>query len=99
MLKEVIRIFSIFTLEYVFMKSKLTLSIDSSLMEDINRKAKLDRSINLSKMIEEFLKTEFKPPKHKKKSVVSSLRGIIKETPETINWKKDKEDRLIKKHS
>jgi hypothetical protein len=80
------------------MKSKLTLSIESTLMEEINRKAKLDKSINLSKMVEKFLEAEFKFSKQKKKSVVSSLRGILKETPETIDWKKDKEDRLTKKY-
>ncbi len=80
------------------MKVKLTLSIDASLMETINRKAQLNKKINLSKMVEKFLQEEFKISKHKNKSVVSTLRGILKETPETIDWKKDKEDRLLKKH-
>jgi hypothetical protein len=80
------------------MKVKLTLSIDASLMETINRKAQLNKKINLSKMVEKFLQEEFKISKHKNKSVVSTLRGILKETPETIEWKKDKDDRLILKH-
>ena len=80
------------------MKSKLTLSIDSSLMEEINKKAKLNKNINLSKMVEKFLQDQFKPSKPKSKSVVSSLRGILKDVPETFDWKKDKEDRLVKKY-
>ncbi len=79
------------------MKSKLTLSIDADLIKEINQRAKLNKDINLSKMVEIFLFNQFKKP-HKKKSLVKGMRGILKETPETLNWKKDKEQRLIKKY-
>lgn len=80
------------------MKSKLTLSIDADLMNEINQRAKLDKQINLSKMVENFLFNHFKAPDKKSDSVVSRMRGILKETPETLNWKKDKEERLLKKY-
>jgi len=79
------------------MKSKLTLSIDSELMNDINQKAKLNKSINLSKMVERFLFDHFKTAQ-KDQGVVSRMRGILTEDPGTINWKKDKEERLSKKY-
>ncbi len=87
------------------MKTKLTLTIDAALMEDINKKAKLNKSINLSQMVERFLYQEFKPGQGKTKSTVKSLRGILRET-ETIKnlptgqagWKQEKINRLSKKH-
>ena len=80
------------------MKSKLTLSIDADLMNEINQRAKLNKQINLSKMVEGFLFSHFKAPAKETDSVVSRMRGILKETPETLNWQKDKEERLIKKY-
>ncbi len=80
------------------MKSKLTLSIDSELMNEINQKAKLNKKINLSKMVENFLISQFKTSVTKSNGIVGSMRGILKETPETLNWKKDKEERLSSKH-
>lgn len=44
------------------MKSKLTLSIDADLMNEINQRAKLNKQINLSKMVENFLFNHFKAP-------------------------------------
>ncbi len=78
------------------MKSKLTLSIDSELMENINQKAKLDKTINLSKMVESYLQQAFRA--NEKKSSISSLRGILKETDELNDWKQDKINRLSKKY-
>lgn len=80
------------------MKTKLTLSIDAALMEEINHKAKLKKHINLSQMVERFLLDEFKPFAKKKKSLVSSLRGILKETDEIQDWKQEKMNRLAKKY-
>lgn len=80
------------------MKTKLTLSIDADLMDDINKKAKLNKSINLSQMVERFLYNEFKPGHAKPKSTVKSLRGILKETAAIKNWKQEKINRLSKKH-
>jgi len=79
------------------MKSKLTLSIDSDLMENINQKAKLDKTINLSKMVERYLKQAFQTTE-KKRSNISSLRGVLKETNELKDWKQDKINRLSKKY-
>ncbi|HXL55848.1 MAG TPA: DUF6364 family protein [Chitinophagaceae bacterium] len=80
------------------MKTKLTLTIDAALMEDINKKAKLNKSINLSQMVERFLYQEFKPEQGKTKSTVKSLRGILRETETIKNWKQEKINRLSKKH-
>ena len=79
------------------MKSKLTLSIDADLMENINQKAKLDKTINLSKMVEGYLQQAFQATE-KKTSSISSLKGILKETDELTNWKQDKLNRLSKKY-
>ncbi|MBC7651274.1 MAG: hypothetical protein H7101_05950 [Deinococcales bacterium] len=79
------------------MKSKLTLSIDSDLMENINQKAKLDKTINLSKMVEGYLQQAFQVTE-KKKASISSLKGILKETEELNNWKQAKTNRLTKKY-
>ena len=80
------------------MKTKLTLTIDAALLEDINKKAKLNKSINLSQMVERFLYQEFKPEQGKTKSTVKSLRGILRETETIKNWKQEKINRLSKKH-
>ena len=80
------------------MKTKLTLSIDADLMEDINRKTKLNKSINLSQMVERFLSEEFKRKTAGTKSTVKSLRGILKETDTIRNWKQEKIKRLSEKH-
>ena len=79
------------------MKSKLTLSIDSDLMENINQKAKLDKTINLSKMVEGYLQQAFQA-NGKTKLSISSLKGILKETEELNNWKQAKTNRLTKKY-
>ena len=70
------------------MKSKLTLSIDSELMNEINQKAKLNKKINLSKMVENFLISQFKTSVTKSNGIVGSMRGILKETPETLKTPK-----------
>lgn len=80
------------------MKSKLTLSIDTALMDEINRRAKLNKRINLSKMVEVFLQSQFNKPKQTSNNVVSKMRGILQETPETLNWKNERVTRLKKKH-
>lgn len=80
------------------MKTKLTLTIDATLMEEINKKAKLNKSINLSQMVERFLYKEFKPEQERTKSTVKSLRGILRETEAIKNWKQEKINRLSKKH-
>jgi hypothetical protein len=66
-------------------------------MEEINGKAKLNKQINLSQMVERFLFNEFKPKSNGKKSV-SELRGILKVNDEMNNWKQDKINRLAKKY-
>lgn len=88
----------IFVLKYVDMKSKLTLSIDASLMQEINRRARLNKKINLSKMIEVFLQSQFNDTKNLSSSVISKFRGILRETPETIDWKQERLNRIKKKH-
>ncbi|MBV4356013.1 DUF6364 family protein [Pinibacter aurantiacus] len=81
------------------MKAKLTLSIDSTLIDNIKKKARLDKSINISKMVEEFLMNEFgSPKKDDKASVVKSLRGILKGVDDRIDWKDEKYERIVKKH-
>lgn len=80
------------------MKTKLTLTIDAALMEEINKKAKLNKSINLSQMVERFLYKEFKPEQERTKATVKSLRGILRETEAIKNWKQEKISRLSKKH-
>ena len=82
----------------VNMKTKLTLTIDAPLMQEINKKAKLNKNINLSKMVEQFLFKEFNPASATKKSSIKSLRGILRETDDLKNWKQNKLDRLSKKH-
>jgi hypothetical protein len=80
------------------MKTKLTLSIESSLMEEIKKKTRLDKRINLSKMIEQFLFNEFHSSGDKKKeNTVSQLRGILKGA-NVEEWKDEKTDRLTKKY-
>ena len=80
------------------MKSKLTLSIDAALMNEINRQAKLNKRINLSKMVEVFLQSHFNQPKQTNNNVVSKMRGILQEAPQTFNWKDERITRLKKKH-
>jgi len=48
--------------------------------------------------IERFLFNKFKSFTKKKKSSVSSLRGVLKETDELQNWKQEKMNRLAKKY-
>lgn len=80
------------------MKSKLTLSIDAALMNEINRLSKLDKHINLSKMVENFLSQEFKRTPPSAKSDVHSLRGILKDVNAGDDWKAQKVNRLTKKY-
>ena len=80
------------------MKSKLTLSIDSGLMEEINQKARLNKNINLSRMVEKFLQSQFNTAGKDNDAELVSMRGILKETDETINWKEERMSRLLKKH-
>jgi transposase len=80
------------------MKAKLTLSIDAGLMEEINRRARLNKRINLSKMVEAFLQSQFTETKQTNNAVISKMRGILKETQETLNWKDERIARIRKKH-
>ena len=89
---------SIFTDKYVYMKAKLTLSIDAALMQEINRRARLNKRINLSKMVESFLQSQFTESRQTNNTVISKMRGILKETPETLNWKDERLSRIRKKH-
>jgi transposase len=80
------------------MKAKLTLSIDAALMQEINRRARLNKRINLSKMVESFLQSQFTESRQTNNTVISKMRGILKETPETLNWKDERLSRIRKKH-
>lgn len=80
------------------MKSKLTLSVDASLMNHINHKAKLNKNINLSKMVEKFLSEEFLSETKKPSHSISNLRGILKRSQVNKNWKQQKQQRLSKKY-
>lgn len=80
------------------MKTKLTLTIDAPLMQEINKKAKLNKNINLSKMVEQFLSKEFSSALSAKKSAVKNLRGILNETDDLKNWRQNKLNKLSKKH-
>lgn len=71
------------------MTSKLTLSINSNLIESAKNFSK-KKGTSLSKMFEEYLKNVLKTDANfKKESSVRDLRGILGKAPKNFDYKKE----------
>lgn len=83
------------------MSTKLTLTIDKSVIEEAKRYAK-SQGRSLSNLIEEYLKSvSSKDDKSKDlelSPITKSLFGSVKLKDENIDYKKIIEDEILKKH-
>ena len=81
------------------MNTKLTLTIEQSIIEKAKRYAK-EKERSLSDLIENYLKTITKDTKSeaiKETPVVQSLKGSF-QMPDNFDYKKELADRLSKKY-
>lgn len=79
------------------MNVKLTLNINEKTIERAKRISR-QKGKSINKMVEEYLDTVVET-EAKKGSSVKELSGILKgKIPTSINWKKVKENYLIKKY-
>ena len=79
------------------MNVKLTLSINEKTIERAKRISR-QKGKSISKMVEEYL-DGVNEKETKKSSSVKELSGILKgKVPASVNWKKVKENYLIKKY-
>ncbi len=78
------------------MTTKLTLSVDSSVIEAAKRASKR-KGMSLSKIIEIYLR-EFSSDKRKEKSSATELIGILGRTPKSFNDKDEFYKILEEKH-
>ena len=81
------------------MTTKLTLSIDQSIIEKAKKYAQ-ERNVSLSSLVENYLQklvSEYKPENLDETSVVEELSGIIN-LKEDYDYKEDLGDHLAKKH-
>ena len=83
------------------MSTKLTLTIDKSVIEEAKQYAK-SQGRSLSNLIEEYLKSvSNKDPKTKNlklSPITKSLFGSVKLKDKDIDYKKILEDEILKKH-
>jgi hypothetical protein len=77
------------------MTTKLTLSIDEEKVKKIKRYAK-DKGISVSKFLEQQI--DDVTSKNKKQKDVSKLLGAFGKVNEPFDWKKIKEEHLMKKY-
>ena len=83
------------------MNTKLTLTVEKSIIEDAKKYAK-SNGRSLSNIIEEYLKSLTQNTKKEEEfeisPLVKSLWGSVKPIPESINYKELLEDELAKKY-
>ena len=83
------------------MTTKLTLTIDKSVIEEAKRYAK-SQGRSLSNLIEEYLKSVSLKDGHSKDvelgPITKSLFGSVKLKDENIDYKKILKDEILKKH-
>lgn len=83
------------------MPTKLTLTIDKSVIEEAKQYAK-SQGRSLSNLIEEYLKSVSSKDHHSKglelSPITKSLFGSVKLKDKNIDYKKILEDEILKKH-
>ena len=81
------------------MTTKLTLSVDSSVIKSAKGYAKKN-NMSLSKMVEGYLRSVSKQQKreHQLPEGLLKLNGIIKGLPKHYDWKQDVAEAKIGKH-
>jgi len=83
------------------MSTKLTLTIDKSVIEEAKQYAK-SQGRSLSNLVEEYLKSvsskEDKPQPLKLSPITKSLFGAVRVKDKNIDYKKILEDEILKKH-
>lgn len=79
------------------MNAKLTLSIDSKVIESAKKLSK-KRGESISKMVEDYLIKISKPLKRPSKSSIVELRGIGGSVPENFDYKKEIYEYLMEKY-
>lgn len=80
------------------MSTKLTLSLDSKVIESAKRFSK-EKGTSLSKLVEEYLKN-LQPlrSKTKKKSSIMELRGILGTAPKDFDYREERYKYLMEKY-
>ena len=81
------------------MKTKLTLSVDKSIVEKAKKYAKSNGK-SLSSIIEEYLKSliQKEEKEFEISPLVQSLWGSVKPLPKSITYKGILEEEIVKKH-
>lgn len=79
------------------MKSKLTLSLDTSVVERSKKIASQDHS-SLSSLVERLLIKEIEKDTSRKKKLVAELHGIAGSVEVDTNWKNLIRDAAYEKH-
>lgn len=79
------------------MNTKLTLSLDSKVIEEA-KKYSGKKGVSLSKIIEEYLVRLTSPRVKKRKPSIKELRGILGDAPSDFDYKKEVREYLYEKH-
>lgn len=79
------------------MASKLTLSLNSKVIEEAKRYSE-KKGTSLSKLIEDYLIRLTSPKLKKEKVSVKELRGILKTTAPDLDYKEIVREHLYEKH-
>jgi len=79
------------------MNAKLTLSLDEKVIEAAERYS-VEKGLNLSKVIEEYLKNLIPSLPTPKKSSIMELKGILEKVPKDFDYKEERYKYLIEKH-
>ncbi len=82
------------------MQSKLTLTVDSEIIDSAKTYAK-ENNRSLSSIIEEYLKSLVSKKSSKKlklKGRISELKGSVRDPDASLSYKRLKEDALIQKY-
>ncbi len=78
------------------MTTKLTLSIDESMVKRIKQYSK-EEGISISKIVEQHF-DKITSGNHRKKLDIRKLKGAFGKEPESFDWKKIKTEHLLEKY-
>jgi hypothetical protein len=79
------------------MATKLTLSLDSKVIDQAKRYAE-KKGVSLSKLVEEYFNKITTPHIAKRRKAIDELKGVLGRVPEDFNNKKAKKEYLFEKY-
>jgi len=79
------------------MNTKLTLTIDSKVIESAKKYSK-EHGESISKIVEDYLRNFTPKQSRKKKSSIMELRGILGSAPADFDYRKERDEYLEEKY-